>query len=118
MCGPIALELPSPTQQKYAQNGGTLRGDDHRSDHGEESSRKDISDLPYKETIVPVPVELPFASQMASFRSRIKISTLATVSRYHLVSDYATFPDIREAYCAGDMKSRWVLQGIKVPPLL
>ena len=79
---------------------------------------KDIDDLPYKETIVPFPAGLPFASQMVSFRSRIKVSTIVTVSRWHLVSDYATYPDMEEAYCAGYMKSRWVLQGIKMPPLL
>ena len=71
------------------------RNDGQRPDRGAEGG-KDIdafSHLPYRETIVPLPAELPFASQMASFRSRIKISTVVTVSRCHLVSDYAAYPD-------------------------
>jgi hypothetical protein len=94
------------------------RKDDQRSDsdHGVMTA---LSHLPYRETIVPFPAEVPFASQIASFRSRIKVSTMSTVSRCNLASDSAAFPDRgRVAYSAGDMKSWWILQGIKMPPLL
>src|ERR1700761_5577141 len=98
MCGPIGLELPSPKNKKMVRTEKPLevcRNDDQRPDHGAGGWKNivTLSHLPYRETIVPLPVELPFASQMASFRSRIKISTVATVSRCHLVSDYAAYPD-------------------------
>ncbi|SRR6266478_2136347 len=45
--------------------------------------------VPYKVTMTPFPAGLPFATQTASFRSRIKSSTLDIVSRCHRPSDPA-----------------------------
>jgi hypothetical protein len=49
-------------------------------------------DVPYNMTMFPFPAGLPFATQTASFRSRIKSSTLDIVSRCHLPSDPAVIP--------------------------
>jgi hypothetical protein len=45
--------------------------------------------VPYSMTIFPFPAGLPFATQTASWRSRIKSSTLDIVSRCRIQSDPA-----------------------------
>ena len=74
--GPIALEFPKPkrTSSVIDRSGGPL------------------VHVPYKVTMFPFPAGLPFASQTASFRSRMKSSTLDTVSSYHPLSDPAAIP--------------------------
>jgi hypothetical protein len=75
--------------------------------------------VPYKVTIFPFPAGLPFATQIASFRSRMKSSTLDIVSRCDLQSDPTATPrNETRAYRASDMKSWRILQRIQMPPLL
>ena len=76
-CGPTALELPKP-ERTSSMTRATGNRPERRVLH-----------VPYKVTIFPFPAGLPFATQIASFRSRIKSSTLEIVSRCHLPSDSA-----------------------------